>query len=174
MRDTKKEATEATRSTGLNRALRHPDTGHEAAIATGRRHLTQVGLVGWYRPPLGVVGDMADRLGGHEIAEESIRHFVDDVARRLEAMATPEPLGPEEDEQTPDVIREPGGPEVKKVLLIVERLGSRLGGAVGVARRLAATPGIVRVDIDPDTTLAEIHYDPSRCHPGTLLDELEE
>ncbi|HEY3143522.1 MAG TPA: hypothetical protein VGJ86_20470 [Acidimicrobiales bacterium] len=143
-------------------------------VPSGRRHFTQVGLVGRYRPPLGVLGDMADRLGGSGVAVESIRHFVEDLARRLESMVTPQPPEPGEEEPTPDVDREPDGPEVKKVLLIVERLASRLGGAVGVARRLAATPGVVRVAIHPDTTLAEIHYDPARCHPGDLLDDLDD
>jgi hypothetical protein len=143
-------------------------------VPSGRRHLTQVGLVGRYRPPLGVLGDMADRIGGSGVAVESIRHFVEDLARRLETMVSPEPLGPGEGESTPDVTREPEGPEVKKILVIVEQLASRPGGAVGVARRLAARPGVVRVDIDPDTTLAEIHYDPARCHPGDFLDDLED
>jgi copper chaperone CopZ len=58
--------------------------------------------------------------------------------------------------------------------VIVERLASRPGGAVGVTRRLAALPGVVRVSIDPDTTLVEIHYDPDRCHPNDLVDDLEE
>jgi hypothetical protein len=142
-------------------------------VPSGRRHLTQVGLVGRYRPPLGVLGDMADRIGGSGVAVESIRHFVEDLARRLATMVAPEPPGPAEEEPTPDVTREPEGPERKKILLIVEPLASRPGGAVGIARRLAARPGVVRVDIDPETTLAEIHYDPARCHPGDFVDDLE-
>jgi copper chaperone CopZ len=145
-----------------------------APVPSGRRHLTQVGLVGRYRPPFGVLGDVADRLVGSGVAVESIRRFVENVARRLEAMVTAEAPGPDEDEPAPGVTREPDGPEVKRVLLIVERLAGRLGGAVGVAQRLAATPGVVRVEINPDTGLAEIHYDPSRCHPDELLDELDD
>ena len=159
------------------RAARHPRmfplleaTLELAPLPSGRRHLTQVGLVGRYRPPLGVLGGVVDRLGGSGIADESIRHFVEDVARRLETMVTPRRPEPDEDEPTRDVRREPDGPELKKILLIVERLASRQGGAVRVARRLAATPGVVRVDIDPETTLAEILYDPARCHPRDFLD----
>jgi hypothetical protein len=161
------------------RAARHPgmfpllEARFElASLPSGRRHLTQVGLVGRYRPPLGVLGDIADRLGGSGIAVESIRRFVEDVARRLEAVFTPPKS--DEDERTPDVTREPGGPELKKILLMVERLATRPGGAVGAARRLAATPGVVRVDIDPDTTLAEVHYNPARCQARDLVAELED
>ena len=163
------------------RAARHPgmfpllEARFELApLPSGRRHLTQVGLVGRYRPPLGVIGDLADRLGGSGIAVESIRRFVDDVARRLETVFTRERTKSDEDEPTTDIIREPGGPELKKILLMVERLATRPGGAVGAARRLAATPGVVWVDIDPDTTLAEVHYDPARCHAADLIDDLED
>lgn len=163
------------------RAARHPRmfplleaTLELAPLPSGRRHFTQVGLVGRYRPPLGVAGDVADRLGGSGIAVESIRHFVEGVAQRLETMVTPERRKPDEDEPTPDATREPAGPGLKKILLIVERLTSRPGGAVRVARRLEAMPGVVRVGIDPEATLAEIHYDPDRCHPNDLVDEVEE
>lgn len=163
------------------RAARHPgmfpllEARFELApLPSGRRHLTQVGLVGRYRPPLGVFGDIADRLGGSGIAAESIRRFVEDVARRLETVFTPERLKSGEHEPTTDITREPGGPELKKILLMVERLATRPGGAVGATRRLAATPGVVWVDIDPDSTLAEVHYDPARCHTRDLLDHLAE
>lgn len=163
------------------RAARHPgmfpllEARFELApLPSGRRHFTQVGLVGHYRPPLGVLGDLADRLGGSGIAVESIRRFVDDVARRLETVFTRERTKSDEDEPTTDITREPGGPELKKILLMVERLATRPGGAVGAARHLAATPGVVWVDIDPDTTLAEVHYDPARCHAGDLIDDLED
>lgn len=143
-----------------------------APLPSGRRHLTQVGFVGRYRPPLGVLGDIADRLGGSGIAVESIRRFVEDVARRLETVFTPQRLKSGEDEPTTDITREPGGPELKRILLMVERLATRPGGAVGAARRLAAMPGVVWVSIDPDSTLAEVHYDPACCHPRELLDDL--
>ncbi len=163
------------------RAARHPRmfplleaTLELAPLPAGRRHLTQVGLAGWYRPPLGVIGDVADRLGGSGIAVESVRHFVEDVARHLENLVTPERTEPDEDDPAPGATREPAGPGLKKILLIVERLALRPGGALGVARRLAAVPGVVRVEIDPTTTLAELHYDPDRCHPSDLLDDLDE
>jgi hypothetical protein len=163
------------------RAARHPgmfpllEASFElASLPSGRRHLTQVGLVGRYRPPLGVLGGIADRLGGSGIAVESIRRFVEDLARRLETVFTAERSKSAKDESTTEITREPGGPELKKILLMVERLATRPGGAVGAVRRLAATPGVVWVDIDPDSTLAEVHYDPARCHIRDLLDDLAE
>jgi hypothetical protein len=45
----------------------------------------EVGLVGEYTPPLGVVGTIADRFAGHESATASLRWYVLEVAGRLEA-----------------------------------------------------------------------------------------
>lgn len=44
-------------------------------------------LVGGYQPPVSVVGDAADRLFGHHVAEAVIRSFLEDVAERLGAIA---------------------------------------------------------------------------------------
>jgi hypothetical protein len=49
---------------------------------------TQLDLTGNYEPPGGVVGEAADWLAGHRIAEESAKRFLDDVAGKLsEALA---------------------------------------------------------------------------------------
>jgi hypothetical protein len=44
---------------------------------------TQLDLVGHYEPPGGVLGNAADWLVGHRIAEASVKRFLDDVAGRL-------------------------------------------------------------------------------------------
>jgi hypothetical protein len=44
---------------------------------------TQLDFQGSYAPPGGVLGDAADRLIGHRVAEAAIHRFVDDVARAL-------------------------------------------------------------------------------------------
>jgi hypothetical protein len=44
---------------------------------------TQLDLLGRYRPPLGIVGNAADALIGHRIAEASVLRFVQEVAARL-------------------------------------------------------------------------------------------
>jgi hypothetical protein len=45
----------------------------------------RLALVGSYRPPLSVVGSVADRLHGHRVAEACARRFVLDVGDRLAA-----------------------------------------------------------------------------------------
>jgi hypothetical protein len=42
-------------------------------------------LGGEYRPPLGAVGAVGDALAGRRVAEKSLRGFLIEVARRLEA-----------------------------------------------------------------------------------------
>lgn len=42
-------------------------------------------LVGSYRPPVSVVGEAADRLVGHHIAEAVVRTFLEGVAERMAA-----------------------------------------------------------------------------------------
>lgn len=49
--------------------------------------LTQVALVGTYRPPLGPLGAAIDVVGAHGIAEATCHRFVNEVASRLEALA---------------------------------------------------------------------------------------
>lgn len=44
---------------------------------------TQLDFLGHYEPPLSIVGDAADALVGHRIAEASVHRFVADVAQYL-------------------------------------------------------------------------------------------
>ena len=53
----------------------------------------QLSLMGSYRPPLSVVGDVGDRLLGHRIAEACVRRFVLDVAARIEDAGVQERAG---------------------------------------------------------------------------------
>jgi hypothetical protein len=46
---------------------------------------TQLALSGSYRPPLGVVGRLADRLLLHRVAEATVKDFVDRLAAELSA-----------------------------------------------------------------------------------------
>lgn len=48
---------------------------------------TQLDLHGWYQAPGGFIGDVADALVGHRIAEVSFDRFLEDVVRRLGADA---------------------------------------------------------------------------------------
>jgi hypothetical protein len=45
--------------------------------------VTQLDFHGWYTPPWGVIGAVADAINHHRIAEASARRFLDDIVRRL-------------------------------------------------------------------------------------------
>jgi hypothetical protein len=72
--------------------LRHPGlfpfldaTLEFMPVAAGNRPTTQVALRGRYRPPLGGLGSLADSLVGHRVVEQSVRVFIEELARHLEA-----------------------------------------------------------------------------------------
>lgn len=46
---------------------------------------TQLDLHGFYSPPGGLLGNAADALVGHRIAEASVKRFLEDVVQRLSA-----------------------------------------------------------------------------------------
>lgn len=60
-------------------------------LAFERGEITQVGLVGRYRPPFGAVGQIADRIAARGVAAESVAWFVEQVADAIEYMV-PVPL----------------------------------------------------------------------------------
>lgn len=53
--------------------------------ALGAEPMAQLTLQGSYQPPIGALGRLIDRSLLHRIAEASVKHFVDRVARALEA-----------------------------------------------------------------------------------------
>jgi hypothetical protein len=169
-------------------ALRWEDAGHPllfpvlegvielVPLAFGRRQLTQVGLVGEYRPPLGRVGTLADSAAGAGVATESVERFLDDLARRLEALveAVPHEPGEEEPETAASPAENGSDTELRQVSLLVDGLGRRRGGAVALVRRLAAIPGVVHAEVDPFAGLAEVRYDPALCAIDQLVAEVED
>ncbi len=48
---------------------------------------TQLTFLGTYTPPLGVVGTIVDAAAGHKVADDTIDHFIDEVATRLAEFA---------------------------------------------------------------------------------------
>ena len=48
-----------------------------------RGELSQLSLIGTYRPPLSVAGGAGDALLGHHVAEACVRRFVLDMAERM-------------------------------------------------------------------------------------------
>jgi copper chaperone CopZ len=143
-------------------------------LTCGRRRLTQVGLVGRYRPPLGRLGAAGDIAAGAGVAGESVGRFLDGLARRLETLVEAVPAVGEEAEPTPDPEEDGSGVALREVFVPVDRLGRRPGGAAGVARRLASISGVARAEVDPGTGLAEVEYDPAYCNLQRLQDELED
>ncbi len=61
-----------------------PTLRGELVTAPGARDNTKLTLTGEYRPPLGLVGRLLDRVIGFRIAQDTLRHFLDDVGRQLE------------------------------------------------------------------------------------------
>lgn len=125
----------------------------------GRRSVTQVGLLGRYRSPLGPFGEAVDRMAGAEIVAESVGAFVDDLAERIEAE-----VEPASSDHEPAVVEDGG----RRIFLPLSRLRVRAGGAVASRRRLALLPGVRTVDLDPIGGMAVVTYDPHQCN----LDDL--
>jgi hypothetical protein len=140
-------------------------------LTTSRRHVTQLGLVGRYRPPFGALGGVADRMAGEDVAAESVATFLEDVARRLESMVNAEPFGPQPG-QSPSGVGADGA-DATHILIPVDGLGGRRGGAVVLNRRLAAIPGVVYAEVDPIVGLAAVRYDPDLCSLSRIVAELE-
>lgn len=143
-----------------------------APLQSGRKHLTQIGLVGHYRPPFGGLGSAVDRLAGEQVAQESVALFVERLAQRLEAM-----VEPEADKHPPG--SDPGWADgdradnLARIMILVDGLSHRPGGAVAVQRQLTGTPGIRRAVVDPLAGVAEVEYDPDQCNLTRILTELD-
>lgn len=63
------------------------------ALAWRPGPLTQLSFVGRYRPPFAFLGAAADAVAGHRISESVVRHFVKDVAVRIERELSPGGVG---------------------------------------------------------------------------------
>lgn len=138
-------------------------------VDSGHHQVTQVGLIGRYRPPGGVVGGLADRVAGEDIAADAVAGFVSEVAHRLEAMthagAAEAPPGDDPPEAPPGH---------RRVFLPLDRLDDQPGGAACVGRYLQAVPGVLRAEVHPLDGLAAVEYDPELCNPVQLMEELED
>lgn len=141
-----------------------------APLKGGRQQITQIGVVGHYRPPFGVIGAVADRLAGEAVAAESVSRFVEELARRLEGLIA-EPAAAGKD---PRLIQPPVGPGLRRVFIPVDRLDDRPGGAACVGRYLESAPGVVRAEVHPLAGMAAIEFDPELCNPMKLLEDLED
>ena len=139
-----------------------------APVRAGRHPMTQLGLFGRYRPPLGRLGGLADNVAGHRIAVESVERCLDDLVARFEAdlpATTPEP---EAGVGAPSAV-----PGRRRIVLPVDDLDRSPGGAAGLSLRLVSEPGVLDATVNPVSGLAVIDYDGAACSVRQLLGVLE-
>jgi hypothetical protein len=133
---------------------------------------TQLGVLARYRPPLGPLGALGDHVVGAEVTDAALATFLDDladaVADHIDAPSVRVQTGQEANPQ------EHNDPAVRRLLLTVERLGVRPGGAVGTCDALAATPGVLNVSMDPWAGLVAVDHDPTRCSPEQMVAAMED
>ena len=156
-----------------------------APLTAGRHRVTQVGLVGRYRPPLGRLGAVADTWAGHRVVMESIAGFLENIADRIETEIQPPAVEPEAVQPSTAASRpaEPAagggviptsGRRPRRVFLPVDGLDRRQDGGTGLRQRLAAEPGVSRVELDAVAEMAVVDYDATVSSLGRLLAVLDE
>jgi hypothetical protein len=67
-----------------------PDLEADIEVAPLGPHWTQLSISAWYRPPLGQVGRVVDRALMHRVAEATIKDFLEQAGRTLQALAPAE------------------------------------------------------------------------------------
>jgi len=133
---------------------------------------TQLGVLARYRPPLGPLGAVGDRLVGAEVTDAALTTFLDELSDAVADHIDPPSLRAQTDQETDP--QEHKDPEVRRLLLTVEGLGVRPGGAVGACEALSATPGVRKLSMDPWTGLVAVDHDPTRCGPEQMVAALED
>ena len=126
---------------------------------------TQVGIVARYLPPLGPLGAIGDRVVGAEITDAALTTLLDELTDAIAEHVTAPSL-------RPGPVPTPGPPNedpVRRVLLPVDGLGVRRGGAIGAGEALAALPGVVHVSVNPFSGLVAVDLDPARCTTDELM-----
>jgi hypothetical protein len=99
--------------------------------------------------------------------EQSVDGFLLGLVTRLESELPPETTRPRKD----------AGPsrasgQGRKIQIVLPDFRSRRGGLLAVKRRLAATPGVSRVQIRPG--MAEVGYDPELVSVRAILAVFDE
>jgi hypothetical protein len=135
-------------------------------VSAGRRPMTQLGLFGRYQPPLGRFGSAADTLAGRRIVLESVEGFLDELAARIERDVPPPDLDPTRPDAAPALGR-------RRVILQLDGLERRPGGAAGVQRLFEGIPGVIEVSVNPISELAVIDYDTKSCSVHELQQALD-
>jgi hypothetical protein len=133
-----------------------------APVSAGRHPMTQLGLLGRYQPPLGFFGALGDTVAGRQVVLESVEGFLDELARRIErAIPASEPNNSVPVSSTTD--------GWCRVILPVDDLSRRAGGAAGLQKLLESQPGVIEAFVNPKTELAVIDYMIGSCSVSRLL-----
>jgi hypothetical protein len=132
----------------------------------GGHSITQVGLLGRYRPPLGALGEAVDRMAGGEIVAESVTTFVAGLAGRFDAelASTRDSMPAAAGDHEPHGVED----RCRRVFLPVSGIHLRAGGAIAIRLCLARFPGVRTVEVDPFAAMALVSYDPQRCNLDAL------
>lgn len=142
-----------------------------APVRAGRHAMTQLGLFGQYRPPFGRFGALADSLAGRRIVLESVERFLDDLVDQFHADLPESEPEPEDDRSCGAGASDVS--ERRRIVLPVEGLDRRTGGAAGLALLLLGEPGVIDASVNPASGLAVIDYDGTACSVGRLLGRVE-
>jgi hypothetical protein len=118
---------------------------------------TQLGILARYRPPLGPLGSIGDRLIGAEVTDVALTTLLEELARAAEGALEPQP--PEPTGRAPDLEE----PTLRRLFLTVDGLALRPGGAAGAAESLEALPGVTHVSLNPLAGFVVVDHDPARC-----------
>jgi hypothetical protein len=131
---------------------------------------TQIGILARYRPPLGPLGAIADRLVGAEITDAALTAWLEELADAIDDRVVAPSLRPE---PVPPPIPLAEDPALRRVLLPVDGLAVRRGGAVGACATLEARPGVIHVSLNPFSGLIAVDHDPDVCPSDQLMDVLD-
>jgi hypothetical protein len=132
---------------------------------------TQIGILARYRAPFGPLGAIGDRLVGADITDAALTVLLDELADAVDDGVAAPSMDPEP-VPSPRPLAE--DPAVRRVLLPVEGLAVRRGGAVGACAALEARPGVVHVSLNPFSGLMAVDHDPDVCPSETLMDVLDD
>ena len=133
---------------------------------------TQLGILARYRPPLGPLGAIGDRLVGADVTDAGLTLFLEELADAVADHLVPPSLQPEPDR--PGFAPSYDNPDIRRVLLPADGLAVQRGGAVGLGDALALTPGIVHVSVNPVAGVVAVDHDPERCTSAQVIAALEE
>lgn len=132
---------------------------------------TQIGILARYRPPLGPLGFIGDRLVGADITDAAVTAWLDELADAVDDQVVAPSLRPQ---AVPPPFPLAEDPAVRRVLLPVDGLAVRRGGAAGACEVLQRLPGVVHVSLNPFSGLIAVDHDPDVCPSDQLMAALDD